>query len=72
MHNTVVDIFNSFHRRLQFTIEEGVDNRLNFLETSQLFYKMDVSNLIGFINRLSLEDTSILSRDTLFARRGVR
>jgi len=32
MFNTVLQTFNSFHPRLQFTIEEGVDNRLNFLD----------------------------------------
>jgi len=26
-------IFNSLHTRLQFTIEVGIDNRLNFLDT---------------------------------------
>ncbi|XP_070170887.1 uncharacterized protein [Polyergus mexicanus] len=30
--NFVLNTFNSFHPRLQFTMEEGVDNRLNFLD----------------------------------------
>ncbi|XP_072764661.1 uncharacterized protein, partial [Anoplolepis gracilipes] len=30
--DTILNIFNSFHPRLQFTIEEGVNNQLNFLD----------------------------------------
>lgn len=32
MLNIILHTFNSFHTRLQFTIEEGVDDRLNFLD----------------------------------------
>jgi len=31
MFGRVLDIFNSFHPRLQFTVEEGIDNNLIFL-----------------------------------------
>src|SRR5436190_18076462 len=31
---TVQETFNSFHSRLQFTLGEGVDNRLNFLDVT--------------------------------------
>ena len=30
----ILDSFNSVHPRIQFTLEEGVDNRLNFLDVS--------------------------------------
>jgi len=32
MFGRVMDIFNSFHPRLQFTVEERVGNKLNFLD----------------------------------------
>src|SRR5436190_8434974 len=34
MCDLLVRVFNSFHHRLQFTIEEGVDNKLNFLDVT--------------------------------------
>ncbi|XP_025264609.1 uncharacterized protein LOC112637982 [Camponotus floridanus] len=34
MLNTILNTFNSFHTRMQFTMEEGVDNRLNFLDVT--------------------------------------
>lgn len=34
MFDTILKIFNSFHERLQFTMEEGVDNKINFLDTT--------------------------------------
>lgn len=34
MLNVVLDTFNSLHPRLQFTLEEGTDNRLNFLDVT--------------------------------------
>ena|SRR5436190_6044979 len=34
MFANILDTFNSFHPRLQFTMEEGVNNRLNFLDVS--------------------------------------
>src|SRR5436190_24071333 len=34
MFKNILCTFNSFHPRLQFTMEEGVDNRLNFLDVS--------------------------------------
>lgn len=36
MLNVVLDTFNSFHPRLQFTLEEGVDNRLDFLDVTMI------------------------------------
>ena len=32
--NTVLNTFNSLHPRIQFTLEEGADNRLNFLDVT--------------------------------------
>ncbi|XP_072762580.1 uncharacterized protein [Anoplolepis gracilipes] len=34
MFHMIVNTFNSYHPRLQFTIEEGDDNRLNFLDVT--------------------------------------
>src|SRR5580765_5024327 len=34
MLKDILKIFNSFHPRLQFTMEEGVDNRLNYLDVT--------------------------------------
>ncbi|XP_025266265.1 uncharacterized protein LOC112638541 isoform X2 [Camponotus floridanus] len=34
MLSTILDTFNSFHTRLQFTMEESADNRLNFLDVT--------------------------------------
>ncbi|XP_011858857.1 PREDICTED: uncharacterized protein LOC105556380 [Vollenhovia emeryi] len=34
MKSSTVKIFNSFHPRLQFTMEEGTDRKLNFLDTT--------------------------------------
>ncbi|EFN65835.1 hypothetical protein EAG_05269, partial [Camponotus floridanus] len=34
MGRTILDTFNSFHTRLQFAVEEGADNRLNFLDVT--------------------------------------
>lgn len=44
MFNEVLGIFNSFHPRLQFTLEEGVDNKLNFLDVTIIVN----NNLIEF------------------------
>lgn len=45
MSNDLLQTFNSFHPRLQFTMEEGVDNRLNFLDVTMIlknnFIKFD-------------------------------
>ncbi|EFN71402.1 hypothetical protein EAG_10236, partial [Camponotus floridanus] len=34
MLSTILDTFNSFHTRLQFTMEKGADNHLNFLDVT--------------------------------------
>ena len=34
MFDRLLEIFNSFHPRLQFTLEEGVDDKLNFLDVT--------------------------------------
>ena len=41
---TLLEVFNSFHERLQFTLEEGVDNKINFLDVTILIK----DNLIYF------------------------
>ena len=55
MLNTVLETFNSFHPRLQFTMEEGVDNRLSFLDLT-LIINNNRLNVTGFINLLLRED----------------
>src|SRR5436190_15274724 len=44
MFKDIFHTFNSFHPRLQFTMEEGVDNHLNFLDVSIIINK----NIIEF------------------------
>lgn len=44
MLNNVLTTFNSFHSRLQFTMKEGNDNRLNFLDVTIMVN----NNLIKF------------------------
>lgn len=42
--NEVLHIFNAFHPRLQFMMEEGIDNRLNFLDVTLILK----NNFINF------------------------
>ncbi|XP_029674796.1 uncharacterized protein LOC115242551 [Formica exsecta] len=44
MFSAILQTFNSFHPRLQFTMEEGADNRLNFLDTTIILE----NNIINF------------------------
>jgi len=32
--NKILEIFNSFHNRIQFTLEIGINNRINFLDVT--------------------------------------
>jgi len=32
--NETLEIFNSFHNRLQFTLEIGINNKINFLDVT--------------------------------------
>jgi len=32
--NKILETFNSFHERLQFTLEIGINNRINFLDVT--------------------------------------
>ena len=63
----ILHIFNSFHPKLQFTVEFG-GNRLNFLYMTIINNEGEGKNLIDCINRHFHEDISIFSLYSFFKK----